>query len=190
MTPLLDTALGARGYLNAGQLLHALPRPAGLTRVRVRFRRLATRPGRWTRTERPDLEETARATLELGGRLETVRFATLPGHQLRSGAAEPACAIRDLTLKGDPNAPSSADLRFEGPVWTAMIEACKLIAGTGAGGPAWYPVCVDGGPFLLDPAPVAGHLQLERLQDRLGVRFLRGTLTGRGSMTVGLATVE
>lgn len=190
MTPLLDTALGARGYLNAGQLLHALPRPAGLTRVRVRFRRLATRPGRWTGTEQPDLEETARATLELGGRLETVRFATLPGLQLRSGAAEPAFAIRDLTLKGDPSFPCSADLRFEGPVWTAMIEACKLIAGTDAGGPAWYPVCVDGDPFLLEPAPVTCGLRLERLHDRMGVRFLKGTVTGRGVMTVGFAASE
>jgi hypothetical protein len=151
---------------------------------------LATRPGRWTRTEQPDLEETARATLELGGRLETVRFATLPGLQLRSGAAEPACAIRDLTLEGGPSFHSSADLRFEGPVWTAMIEACKLIDKTGAGGPAWYPVCVDGDPLLLDPAPVTGWLRLERLQDRMGVRFLKGTVTGRGVMTVGFMSAE
>ena len=48
MSLIIDRTVGDRTYLNAGQLLFALPRPPGLTRVRARFRRLATTPGFWS----------------------------------------------------------------------------------------------------------------------------------------------
>ena len=190
MTPLLDTSLGGRAYLNAGQLLHALPRPGGVTRVRVRFRRLTTRPGRWARDAQPGQQETAQATLYLGDRTETLRFMTDPGLRLKTGAVEPVCEIRDLNVMGDHHDPSSAELSFEGPVWPAMIEACKLIMSDRPGASTRFPVSVDGGAFLLDPAPVNGRLRLERLQDRMGVRLLRVTVTGGGVMVVGLTGLK
>lgn len=190
MSAPIDQTIGGRSYLNAGQLLFALPCPPGLTRVRARFRRLATTPGVWSEGPGDRAGEVCRASMqgEAGARL--FRFLPRPDLPLLRGAPDPPCEVRVLSVYAGPALPERVEAEFEGPVWTAAIRLAKLIGPAPGSGRVWVPVWVDGDPALADPTPRTGRIGLRQAGDRMGVRHLRVRIDNRGLMELGVTPTD
>lgn len=190
MTGLLDTAIGDRGYLNGGQLLYALPREPGLSRVRVRFRRLTTSPGLWSASPGDASEETCRATLHLGAEARDLHFLMRPDLPLKRGEREPPCFVELISTRPGRVVPLAAEADFEGPVWSATILLSKLIGPPPGSGRTWVPTFVEGGGALLDPTPRRGRISLSHLRDRLGVSTLLIRVDGEPLMEFGVIMMK
>jgi hypothetical protein len=190
MGRLIDTALGERGYLNGGQLLYALPREPGLSRVRVRFRRLTTHPGSWASEPGEGREETCRATLQEGGRSRTLHFLTRPDLPLRRGGVEPPCHVEVLSVLPGPVVPKTAVADFEGPVWSATILLSKRIGPPPGSGRVWVPTLVEGGADLLSPETRRGRIALRHVRDRMGVSTLLVLVDDRDFLEFGVIVAK
>jgi hypothetical protein len=190
MTGLLDTAIGDRGYLNGGQLLYALPREPGLSRVRVRFRRLTTSPGLWSSSPGDASEETCRATLYQGGEAKDLHFLMRTDLTLRRGGQEPSCFVKLISSRPGRVVPLAAEADFEGPIWSATILLSKIIGPPTGSGRTWVPTFVEGGGDLLDPTPRRGRISLSHLRDRLGVSTLLIHVNGEPFMEFGVIMMK
>jgi hypothetical protein len=190
MSLIIDRTIGDRTYLNAGQLLFALPRPPGLTRVRARFRRLATTPGSWSAGPGGEGEETCRVTLQGESGPQLFRFITRPDLPLLRGGPEAPCEVIVRALCAGPVIPESAEADFEGALWSATIRLARLIGPPPGSGRVWLPVSVEGAPDLLDPSPRSGRISLRHTRDRMGVHLLRIWIDGRDLMEFGVVTAN
>lgn len=190
MTELIDRAIGERTYLNAGQLLFALPRREGMSRVRVQFRRLNTTPGYWSEKPEDGGQETCRVKLDRGGCADLFRFIPRPDLPLLRGAPEAPCEVRVTSLKSGPVIPVSAEAEFEGALWTSTIRLAKLIGPPPGSDHVWLPVCVDGSPELLDPTPHSGLISLKHVRDRMGVHLLHIRINGMNLMEFGVTVAR
>lgn len=190
MSGLIDTAIGTRDYLNAGQLLFALPREAGLSRVRARFRRLATSPGFWSPEPVPGLLETCNATLIGTGGARRLHFMSLPDRTLKRGGDEAPCEVRVTALEQGPLIPRWVEAEFEGAVWSATIRLSRLIGPAPGSGRVWLPVTLDGAADLLDPVIRSGRIRLDHTRDRIGVHLLKIRIDGRDLMEFGVTVAN
>jgi hypothetical protein len=190
MTALIDRAIGERTYLNAGQLLFALPTREDLNRIRVQFRRLNTTPGYWSENPGEGGQETCRVRLDRGGGADLFRFIPRPDLPLLRGAPEPPCDVRVRALKAGPVIPASAEAEFEGALWTSTIRLAKLIGPPPGSDHVWLPVCVDGSPELLDPTPRSGLISLRHVRDRMGVHLLHISINDKDLMEFGVTVAR
>lgn len=189
MLQLIDTTLGMRDYLNGAQLLFGLPRPPDMTRVRVRFRRLATCPGYWSPRPAPGAEETCRAILSGPGGVLTFHFLSRPDLWLKRGGPEAHCLVEVTRVVAGPLIPRSAEARFEGAVWPAAIRLTRLIGPDPGPGKVWLPVSAEGDVALLDPTLKTGRIGLRHTQDRRGIHLLQISIDELPLMDLGVACV-
>ena len=134
MTALIETAFGARDYLNAGQLLFALSGDPAVQRVRARFRRLATSPGFWSPALVPGLEGVSSVTLTGEAGATRLHFLSRPDLPLQRGGAEAPCSVEITTLEKGPLVPRWAEAEFEGAVWSATIRLASSAPPRGPAG--------------------------------------------------------
>ena len=190
MTALIETAFGARDYLNAGQLLFALSGDPAVQRVRARFRRLATSPGFWSPALVPGLEGVSSVTLTGEAGATRLHFLSRPDLPLQRGGAEAPCSVEITTLEKGPLVPRWAEAEFEGAVWSATIRLARQLGAPPGTGRVWRPVAVEGRAELLDPRTRSGRIRLEHTRDRMGVRLLRVLIDGRELMELSIVAAD